>query len=62
MKNCKVYDIPSTSSFKSEFEIEGMFGQPFENPTPYRSFMSGLQYVLITRPDIAYSVTRLVNT
>lgn len=42
MKNCKVYDIPSTSSFKSEFEIEGMFGQPFENPTLYKSFTSGL--------------------
>ncbi|XP_019182103.1 PREDICTED: uncharacterized protein LOC109177241 [Ipomoea nil] len=32
---------------------------PFENPTQYRRIVGALQYLTITRPDLAYSVNRL---
>ena len=34
-------------------------GVEFENPTLYRSIIGGLQYLVLTRPDIAYSVHKL---
>ncbi|XP_019157958.1 PREDICTED: uncharacterized protein LOC109154654 [Ipomoea nil] len=33
--------------------------QPFENPTQYRRIVGALQYLTITRPDLAYAVNRL---
>ncbi|XP_019181908.1 PREDICTED: uncharacterized protein LOC109177019 [Ipomoea nil] len=33
--------------------------EPFENPTHYRRVVGALQYLTITRPDLAYSVNRL---
>ncbi|XP_019155248.1 PREDICTED: uncharacterized protein LOC109152129 [Ipomoea nil] len=33
--------------------------QPFENPTQYRRNVGALQYLTITRPDLAYAVNRL---
>ena len=34
-------------------------GEVFNDPTLYRSTIGALQYLLITRPDIAFSVNRL---
>ena len=34
-------------------------GVAFDNPSLYRSIMESLQYVLLTRPDIAYTVNKL---
>ncbi|XP_019156720.1 PREDICTED: uncharacterized protein LOC109153270 [Ipomoea nil] len=33
--------------------------QPFENPTQYQRIVGALQYLTITRPDLAYAVNRL---
>ncbi|XP_019172669.1 PREDICTED: uncharacterized protein LOC109168070 [Ipomoea nil] len=33
--------------------------QPYENPTQYRCIVGALQYLTITRPDLAYAVNRL---
>lgn len=34
-------------------------GAAFDNPSLYRSIVGSLQYVLLTRPDIAYTVNKL---
>jgi hypothetical protein len=34
-------------------------GAPLPNPTIYRHIVGALQYVTLTRPDIAYSVNQL---
>ena len=31
-------------------------GEPFNNPSLYRSIVDALQYLVFTRPDIAFSV------
>ena len=34
-------------------------GEPLANPTTYKHIVGALQYVTLTRPDIAYSVNQL---
>ena len=59
MQNCKGSDTPFSIGFKLERVIQGSLGQEFEDPTLYRSLVGGLQYLILTRPDIAYSVHKL---
>ena len=59
MQNCKGSDTPFSTGFKLEKSVQGPLGQEFEEPALYRSIVGGLQYLILTRPDIAYSVHKL---
>lgn len=59
MQDCKGTDTPCSTGLKLEKQVRGSLGQEFENPTLYRSIVGGLQYLVLTRPDIAYSVHKL---
>ncbi|KAH9651886.1 retrovirus-related pol polyprotein from transposon RE1 [Citrus sinensis] len=59
MQDCKGTDTPFSTGLKLERQARGPLGQEFENPTLYRSIVGGLQYLVLTRPYIAYSVHKL---
>ena len=59
MQDCKGTDTPFSTGLKLERQAKGPLGQEFENPTLYRSIVGGLQYLVLTRPDIAYFVHKL---
>ena len=59
MQDCKGTDTPCSIGLKLEKQVRGSMGQEFENPTLYRSIVGDLQYLILTRPDIAYSVHKL---
>ena len=59
MQDCKGTDTPFSTGYKLERSTKGSLGVEFENPTLYRRIVGGLQYLILTRPDIAYSVHKL---
>ncbi|KAH9747507.1 hypothetical protein KPL70_004741 [Citrus sinensis] len=59
MQNCKRSDTPFSTGFKLEKNVKGPLGQEFEEPALYGSFIGGLQYLILTRHDIAYYVHKL---
>jgi len=55
MTDAKPYPTPCVPGIKmSKFDVA-----PLPNPTIYRHIVGALQYVTLTRPDIAYSVNQL---
>lgn len=55
MADCNACSTPMSSTTK----LSKSGGLPLENPTTYRSTIGALQYLTLTRPDIAYSVNKL---
>ncbi|KAL5565053.1 hypothetical protein UlMin_028217 [Ulmus minor] len=55
MDNARSLPTPMVSSLK----LTSLEGDPVPNATNYRSIVGGLQYVTITRPEIAYSVNKV---
>ena len=55
MLNCKPVSTPIDTSSKSSSQD----GQLLSNPTHYRSLAGALQYLTLTRPDIAYAVQQV---
>lgn len=52
MQNCKAINTPIDTNEK----LSGDNGAKVDNPTEYRSMFGALQYLTITRPDIAHAV------
>ncbi|KAH9745458.1 retrovirus-related pol polyprotein from transposon RE2 [Citrus sinensis] len=61
MLECKGIDTPMSSSkdYRLQKNVEGEIGYYIEDPTYYRSIVGGLQYLVLTRPKIAYSIHKL---
>lgn len=59
MEECKGCDTPFCIVFHIERTIKGPLGQEFENSTLYRSNVRVLQYLILTRLDIAHSIHKL---
>lgn len=50
---------PVSTPMATSVQLSAFDGEVFENPTLYRSTIGALQYLSITRPDIAFTVNRL---
>ncbi|KAH9679381.1 hypothetical protein KPL71_026109 [Citrus sinensis] len=59
MLDCKGIDTPMSTGLKLQKEIQGALGQYIADPTHYRSIVGGMQYLILTRPKIAFSVHKL---
>ncbi|KAH9782071.1 retrovirus-related pol polyprotein from transposon RE2 [Citrus sinensis] len=55
MLGSKSCNTPISVSEKLQKDL----GNPFENPSLYRSVIGSLQYVTLTRPEIAFTVSKL---
>ena len=55
MENCKPVDTPADAKPKTSASD----GKPIDDITAYRSIAGALQYLTITRPDIAYAVQQV---
>lgn len=55
MANCKPVGTPADTKPK----VSADDGQPLRDQTWYRSMAGALQYLLLTRPDIAYAVQQV---
>ena len=55
MADCKPYLTPMATSPP----LVKNSGEPFAEGELYRQLIGGLQYITITRPDLAYSVNKL---
>ncbi|KAH9779612.1 retrovirus-related pol polyprotein from transposon RE2 [Citrus sinensis] len=59
MINCKDIDTPMSTGMKLQKEAQGNLGHYVEDVTHYRSIVGGMQYLVLTRPEIAFSVHKL---
>ena len=57
--SCKGCDTPMTTGTKLQKQVDGSLGQFIDDPSAYRSLVGGLQYVILTRPEIAFAVHKL---
>ncbi|PKI78139.1 hypothetical protein CRG98_001467 [Punica granatum] len=55
MLDCKPISSPVTSGARLSLHD----GDPFDNPSLYRSVVGSLQYLTLTRPDIAFAVNQV---
>ncbi|KAH9793691.1 retrovirus-related pol polyprotein from transposon RE1 [Citrus sinensis] len=56
---CKGIDTPMSTGIKLQKETSGHLGQYITDPTHYRSIVGGMQYLILTRPEIAFAVNKL---
>ena len=59
LKKTKMLEVKGISTpMISGRPLSAKFGDPFDDPTLYRSTVGALQYVTVTRPKISYSVSK----
>ncbi|XP_071681902.1 uncharacterized mitochondrial protein AtMg00810-like [Lolium perenne] len=58
LKKCKTFPTPLSASEKLSVTRGELLGP--EDSTRYRSIIGALQYLTLTRPDIAFSVNKVV--
>ena len=56
---CKGCDTPMVIGYKLQKEVNGHLGQYIEDATSYRSLAGGLQYLVLTRLEITFTVYKL---
>ncbi|KAH9696661.1 retrovirus-related pol polyprotein from transposon RE2 [Citrus sinensis] len=59
MINCKGIDTPLSTGLKLQKSVQGQLGHYLEDPTYYRSIVGSMQYLVLTRPEIAFAVNKL---
>ncbi|KAK9224404.1 hypothetical protein WN943_009437 [Citrus x changshan-huyou] len=59
MINCKGIDTPMSTGTKLQKVVQGELGYYLEDPSHYRSIVEGMQYLILTRPEIAFAVNKL---
>lgn len=59
MLDCKGCDTPMVTRTKLHKEVKGSLGQYVEDATSYRSLIGELQYLVLTRLEIAFAVHKL---
>ncbi|XP_071719466.1 uncharacterized mitochondrial protein AtMg00810-like [Rutidosis leptorrhynchoides] len=55
MSNCK----PCSTPLETKSKLNSNIGNPYADPSFYRSLAGALQYLTFTRPDISYSVQQI---
>ena len=57
--DCKGIDTLLSTSLKLQKFVQGQLGHYLEDPTYYRSIVGNMQYLVLTRPEIAFAVNKL---
>jgi hypothetical protein len=55
MSSCK----PVSTLVDTKAKLSGLSGNPYHNPSEYRSLVGALQYLTFTRPNIAYAIQQV---
>lgn len=59
MLECKGCDTPIVTGSKLQKEVKGYLKQYIEDTGDYMSLVGGLQYLVLTRPEITFTVHKL---
>ena len=59
MAECKGIDTPMSTGSKLQKIVQGELGYYLEDPTHYRRIVRGMQYLILTRLEIAFAVNKL---
>ncbi|KAH9696545.1 retrovirus-related pol polyprotein from transposon RE2 [Citrus sinensis] len=59
MLNCKGIDTLMITGTKLQKVVQGELGSYLEDPSHYKIIVGGMQYLILTRPEIAFAVNKL---